>query len=176
MADVVATPVPEIEPVFPLWAREPAKVVGWIVTIVFVAGGGLVELLNETVDVLPHGWQTPVRTVTVTIAGVVVVAGRVQTWLTRNGLGKPGNNKDGVWSPAAVAVAAEVTKAQAATPEAIHAATAERLKPPAATTVNNVIVQSSSSPLDDVPPLDDGVAHPDADAAAAALVAGTPPS
>jgi hypothetical protein len=107
---------------FPLWAREPAKIVGWIVTAVFVIGGAVVELLNEVVDVLPHGWQAPVRTAVLSIAAVVVIAGRVQTWMTRNGIGSAGNGKDGVWSPAAVvttqaAVAQQVAAAKGASPE-----------------------------------------------------------
>lgn len=108
---------------FPLWAREPAKIVGWIVTAVFVIGGAIVELLNEVVDVLPKGWQEPVRTAVISIAAVVVIAGRVQTWMTRNGFGSSGNGKDGVWSPAATAVTQAAVAQQVAAAKNVDPAT-----------------------------------------------------
>lgn len=84
----------------PLWAREPAKIVGWIVTAVVVVAAGLVELSNDVVDLLPEKWKTPVRAATATVVTVGLIAGRLQTWMTRNGIGASGNGKDGVYSPA----------------------------------------------------------------------------
>lgn len=124
---------PVIPEVVPAWAREPAKIVGWIVATVILVGAGLLEVANEVIDFLPENWKTPVRSACATVALVVLIATRVQALLTRNGLGAPGNGKDGVWSPYAVSVLAKVTAAQAATPEAIEAAIAPKLMPPPGT-------------------------------------------
>lgn len=104
---------------FPAWAREPAKIVGWIVTAVAIFGAGVVELLNEFDVVIPEKWRTAARTVSATVAGVVLVAARFQTWMTRNGWGKPGNGKDGVWSPAGAQVLAQDTAIEVAAAKAV---------------------------------------------------------
>lgn len=127
---MTVVPTPDLPQVVPLWAREPAKIVGWIVTVGFVLAGGLLEILNEVADLLPEGWKVPVRSVAAALAGVVLVASRLQTWMTRNGVGPAGNGKDGVWSQASVAINAQIVAAQAATPEAIEAALAPKLVPP----------------------------------------------
>ena len=131
-APVVSVPVPPtVEPEYPLWAREPAKVIGWIVTgALLVASLVTFALSPDVLAVLPDSWAPVVRAVTGTAAAVALVGGRVQAWLTRNGVGAVGNGKDGVWSPAAVQVHEQVTAAMAATPEAIEAALAPKLRPP----------------------------------------------
>lgn len=115
------TPTPEAS--LPLWAREPAKIVGWIVTAVVVGAAVIVELSNDVVELLPTSWRTAVRAATVTVATVGLIASRVQTWLTRNGVGAPGNGKDGVWSPAAVAAELEATACTVAAAKAADPAT-----------------------------------------------------
>lgn len=106
----------------PLWAREPAKIVGWLVTAVVVIAAALVELSNDVVDLLPEKWKTPVRAATATVVTVGLIAGRLQTWMTRNGIGPQGNGKDGVYSPATyiaglTETAQTVAAAKAATPD-----------------------------------------------------------
>jgi hypothetical protein len=111
------TPVPEVIAVedFPLWAREPAKIVGWLVTGVLLLCSLVTFLLSpDVLEVLPEKWKPYVRTATIAVAAVSLIAQRVQTWLTRNGLGKPGNGKDGVYSPAGAEVLATATAIQVA--------------------------------------------------------------
>ena len=122
---------PEVPTVIPLWAREPARIVGWIVTISFLVLSGLLELANDVIDFLPESWKPYVRTAAATVAAIVLVASRIQTWMTRNGVGPAGNGKDGVWSQATVGMLAKVEAAKAQTPEAIEAALAPKLRPPA---------------------------------------------
>lgn len=87
-------------PVLPLWTREPAKIVGWIVSAVLAAAAGITVLVAQFSDLIPDKYRATVQTVVGICATVTVVGNRVQTWLTRNGIGKPGNGKDGVISPA----------------------------------------------------------------------------
>ena len=117
------TTTPPVE--LPLWAREPAKIVGWIVTAVIVVAGALTELANDVVDLLPSSWRVPVRSAVAAVVAVGLIAARVQSWMTRNGIGPAGNGKDGVWSPASVAAELEstartVAAAKGAAPE-LHA-------------------------------------------------------
>lgn len=116
------TPTEAAPTKYPIWAREPARIVGWIVTVALVVASAAAELLNEVVDLLPDSWRATVRTVALTVATVGLIAARIQTWLTRNGLGPTGNGKDGVWSPATVTTTLEetaraVAAAKAAAPE-----------------------------------------------------------
>jgi hypothetical protein len=108
---------------FPVWMREPAKIVGWIVTaLAGVLSLAAYLLSDDVLSVLPEGWTPTLRTAAAVVAVSAFVLGRIQTWLTRNGLGERGNGFDGVWSPAATAasqaeVAAVVAAAKAVDPE-----------------------------------------------------------
>jgi hypothetical protein len=107
---------------YPTWMREPAKIVGWIVTTLGLVCSAVIFVHSpDVLDVLPK-WA---RAASIVAASASLVLGRLQTWLTRNGLGGAGNGKDGVWSPAAVSssqreVAVTVAAAKAVAPE-VHA-------------------------------------------------------
>lgn len=127
LPEVPAAADPEVPTVdlsgYPAWLREPAKLIGWLVTAVLLLASGVTFVLSpDVLDVLPESWKPYVRTASIAVAAAALIAGRVQTWLTRNGLGKAGNGIDGVWSPAAVdasqkEVAARVAAAKGAAPE-----------------------------------------------------------
>lgn len=108
---------------YPLWAREPAKLVGWIITAVLLLCSLVSFVLSpDVLEVLPEKWKPYVRSASIAVAAVALIANRFQTWLTRNGLGKAGNGKDGVVSPATnaaelIATAQKVAAAKAADPE-----------------------------------------------------------
>lgn len=115
--------VPEVDlSSWPVWMREPAKFIGWLVTALGLVCSAVIFVLSPGVlDVLPS-WAKPAAAVA---AAASLVLGRLQTWLTRNGFGKQGNGIDGVWSPAATAasqeeVAITVAAAKAVDP-AVHA-------------------------------------------------------
>lgn len=121
MAEPTPAPLPTVETPTdaPLWAREPAKLVGWIVTTVIVVAGAIVELGNDVVELLPASIRDEVRIGVGVAVTVGLIAGRVQTWMTRNGLGPTGNGKDGVWSPATVAAELEATATEVAAAKAV---------------------------------------------------------
>lgn len=107
--------VPEVVDDGSVWAREPAKVVGWIVTAIALLASAVTFVLSpDVLDVLPEKWKPYVRSASIAVAGAALIAGRIQTWLTRNGIGPVGNGKDGVWSPAGVAKAQEQVAIQVA--------------------------------------------------------------
>ncbi len=76
----------------PSWLEEPAKRVGWLVSIVLLVCNGLLELVNEFADLIPASAQPRVRELIAATTVVVVVASRAQALLTRAH----------VWSPASV--------------------------------------------------------------------------
>jgi hypothetical protein len=87
---------------YPAWLREPAKLVGWIVAGALTIAAGVTELATEFTDLIPDKYKHTVQVVVGAAAVVTVVATRVQALLTRNGIGKPGNGKDGVIAPATI--------------------------------------------------------------------------
>lgn len=83
----------------PVWAKEPAKAVGWALTAVIVAAGIVVEVLNSVVDVFPAEWQGRITAATAAVVFVGTITTRIQAVVTRNGFGRPGRFFDGVYSP-----------------------------------------------------------------------------
>lgn len=89
----------------PAWLTEPAKLVGWLAVAVIGICATALEVANEVGVLLPGEWQDEIRAVVVAVGAVSLVATRVQALLTRNGIGRPGDYFDGVYSPDTVQIA-----------------------------------------------------------------------
>lgn len=81
------------------WLQEPARMVGRIITVVSIIAAGVILIANNLVGVMPDGWKDDVNLVVGIATAVVLLCSKIQAELTRNGFGKEGNGKDGVYSP-----------------------------------------------------------------------------
>lgn len=118
---------PDVEVVIPddapAWAREPAKLVGWIIAAVILLAGLVVSIGGAVTDLLPERARAYVVYAVGIATAVGIGATRIQAILTRNGIGKAGNGKDGVISPAYNAAELKATAAAVAQAKAVDPAT-----------------------------------------------------